>query len=140
MDYAIATAGRGLTFRTGILSWSLQGPMISCVISDASHANENEDMAINGKVYREGHRSQGGRLICLGTDSLRNKDEGGIHVISFSSTIVRRVCRSTMQAEAYSVQAGVEEGDRVRAAAALLYAISSINLTRNTGSVPLQSS
>lgn len=116
VDYAIATASRGLTFRTGILSWSLQDPMISCVISDASHANESEDMTINGKVYREPHRSQGGRLICLGTDTLRDKDEGGIHIISFSSTIVRRVCRLTMQAEAYSLQAGVEEGDRIRAA------------------------
>ncbi len=31
---------------------------------------------------------------------------------------MKRVCRSTVQAETYSLQAGVEEGDRLRAAIA----------------------
>lgn len=70
VDYAIAAAGRGLTFKTGILSWNLEDPMIACVISDASHANESEDMLINGRTHREPHCSQGGRLICLGSESL----------------------------------------------------------------------
>lgn len=67
-------------------------------------------------MYREPLRSQGRRLICLGTSSLSAKEEDGVHVVSFSSTVVRRIRRSTMQAEAYSLQAGVEKGDRVRAA------------------------
>ena len=117
IDYAVSTADRGLKFRSGILSWDMENdPMISCIITDASHANESEDLIVNGKTSKEGHRSQGGKMICLGTNSLVDGDEGGIHIISFSSTIVRRVCRSTMQAEAYSLQSGVEEGDRMRAA------------------------
>ena len=117
VDYAVSTSSRGLTFRSGVLSWDFSlDAMITCVITDASHANESEDMIVNGKVSKEPHRSQGGKIIALGTSSLSNSEEGGIHVIAFSSTVVRRVCRSTMQAEAYSLQAGIEEGDRIRAA------------------------
>ena len=117
VDYAVSTSSRGLTFRSGVLSWDFSlDAMITCVITDASHANESEDMIVNGKVSKEPHRSQGGKIIALGTSSLSTSEEGGIHVIAFSSTVVRRVCRSTMQAEAYSLQAGIEEGDRIRAA------------------------
>ena len=35
--------------------------------------------------------------------------------ISFSSTTMKRVCRSTLQAEAYALQSGIESGDRLRA-------------------------
>lgn len=38
-----------------------------------------------------------------------------IFPISFSSTTIKRVCRATLQAEAYSLQAGIEAGDRIRA-------------------------
>ena len=117
VDYAASTASRGLTFKSGILSWDMSlDAMITCVITDASHANESEDMIVNGKLSKEPHRSQGGKIIALGTQSLSTSEEGGIHIIAFSSTVVRRVCRSTMQAEAYSLQAGIEEGDRIRAA------------------------
>ena len=117
IDYAIATAKRGLLFKSGILSWEIdKDPMISCVITDASHANESEEIIVNRIKSKEPHRSQGGKLICLGSNSLAEGTEGGIHLIAYSSTIVRRVCRSTMQAGAYSLQSGVEEGDRLRAA------------------------
>ena len=38
------------------------------------------------------------------------------HLIGYSSNLIKRVCRATVQAEAYTLQAGVEEGDRIRAA------------------------
>ena len=43
-------------------------------------------------------------------------DKGSIHPILWASNLVRRVCRSTIQAEAYTLQAGVEDGDVLRAA------------------------
>ena len=43
------------------------------------------------------------------------------HIIGYASTIVKRVSKSTFQAETYSLQAGVEEGDRLRAAVADLF-------------------
>ena len=39
-----------------------------------------------------------------------------MHVLSFGSTVVRRVCRSTVQAEAYILDLCVEEADLMRAA------------------------
>ena len=43
------------------------------------------------------------------------------HVIGFSSTTIKRVCRATVQAEADGLSYGVEEGDRLRAAIADCY-------------------
>ena len=34
--------------------------------------------------------------------------------LSFSSTTIRRVCRSTLQAETYALQSGFETGDKLR--------------------------
>ena len=90
--------------------------MISCVVTDASHANEVEIDEVSKTA--EPHRSQGARLQLLVTPSLLTGDQGHFHIIGYSSTIVKRVCRATVQAEAYSLQAGVEEGDRIRATVA----------------------
>ena len=118
VDYALATPQRGLVYRSGVLDWD---NLISCVITDASHANEHEVMTVDKEDSLELHRSQGARLNCLGTPSLMSSDEGHVHLISFASKKVRRVCRSTLQAEAYTLQTGVEEGDRLRAAVADLF-------------------
>ena len=118
VDYALATPDRGLTFRANVLDWD---NLISCVITDASHANESQVMKVKGEDSVEPYRSQGARLNALGTPSLISSDEGHMHLISYASRKVRRVCRSTLQAEAYTLQAGVEEGDRLRAAVADLF-------------------
>ena len=62
--------------------------MISCIITDA-RANQAEEMMIDGALSKEGRRSQGETLICVGTSSLREGEEGGIHLFAFSSAIVR---------------------------------------------------
>ena len=41
--------------------------------------------------------------------------------ISFASTSIKLVCRATLQAEAYSLQSGVEAGDRIRGLLGELY-------------------
>jgi hypothetical protein len=105
LEYAIRTADRGLTFRADAIDWNT---CVMLVISDASHAQETEG--------REEHRSQGGRVIALGSPEAIEGGECRLHVLSFTSKILKRVVRSTFQAEAYSLQAGVEEGDRMRAA------------------------
>lgn len=45
-------------------------------------------------------------------------DSTHFHLIGYASTVLRRVCRATVQAEAYAMQAGVEAGDILRAAIA----------------------
>ena len=97
------------------------GGLMSLVITDASHVNEEEELLVNGSVSVEYHRSQGARMIFVATPSLWDKDKGSVHPIAWASNIVRRVCRSTIQAEAYTLQAGVEDGDVLRAAVADLF-------------------
>ena len=47
-----------------------------------------------------------------------DKNGMGVHLIGYSSTIIGRVCRSTLQAETYALSDGVEESMRLRAALA----------------------
>ena len=59
-----------------------------------------------------------GRMTFLtGPDSFEKKSMG-VHLIGYSSTIIGRVCRSTLQAETYALSDGVEESMRLRAALA----------------------
>ena len=111
IDYAIRTADKGLYFKSGILDWD--NMVLGCV-SDASHGNETEH--VGGKA--EPHRSQGGRLQILATPEPESGEDVHFHVVGIASHILKRVCRATIQAEAYALQACVENGDRIRAAIA----------------------
>jgi hypothetical protein len=51
-----------------------------------------------------------------------------VYVIDYSSTMIDRVCRATMQAETYALTAGVEEAIRIRAA--LADAHGKLNITK----------
>ena len=60
-----------------------------------------------------------GRMTFLtGPDSFEKKKGMGVHLIGYSSTIIGRVCRCTLQAETYAPSDGVEESMRFRAALA----------------------
>ena len=113
VEYAIGTYDRGLVFKSGLLDWKTPGALMSLVVTDASRANESEEMIINEMTSVEGHRSQGARMVF---GALWTGDKGSIHPIMWASNLVRRVCRSTIQAQAYTLQAGVEDGDVLRAA------------------------
>ena len=83
--------------------------MVALTVMDASHANESEEMMIQGQKSVEPHRSQGARMFLLGTPTLWTGDTGHLHLISYASKIVKRVCSSTIQAETYSLQSGVQK-------------------------------
>ena len=100
-------------FKYNVLDWD---KLMCLVVTDASHANESEEMIVNGAVSIEAHRSPGAKMICLAWQELWNGNKGHFHPIAWSSNVVRRVCRSTIQAEAYTLQSGIEDGDRIRAA------------------------
>ena len=103
----------GLTFKSNVLDWD---KLMCLVVTDASHANESEEMIVNGAVSIEAQRSQGAKMICLASQDLWNGNTEHFHPIAWSSNVVRRICRSTIQAEAYTLQFGIEDGDRIRAA------------------------
>ena len=110
VEHVVETASRGLTFKAGLLDWDTMNMEI-VTVSVASNANE-DDVSVD-KV--EPYRSQGGRLVCLATPDIINKEEIHFHLVSHQSTEVKRVCRATVQAEAYALQNSTEEGDRLRA-------------------------
>ena len=128
LEWAKETAERGLTFKSDSIDWD---NMILATITDASWATETDTSIVteeqdpiapvtedsDGKSDNK-HRSQGARLTVLATPGLETGNQGMFHVIGYSSTIIKRVCRSTMQAETYALQAGSEEGDRIRCAVA----------------------
>jgi ribosomal protein L24 len=80
-------------------------------VSDASWSNEDEQ--VKKKVQK--YRSQRARMTILVNPDFLKKEESAFHVISWQSTIIRRICRNTLQAETYGVNFAIEEGMRLRA-------------------------
>lgn len=72
-------------------------------VTDASHAAET-GYTEDGKMT--GHKSQAGRFLLLAACDF--------HVLEWSSHTLKRVCRSTLQAEVLSAQDGVESAHYVR--------------------------
>ena len=103
-----ASASQGLVYSSNGLDW---GNALLAVATDASHAQEQQ--MVNGEL--EDYRSQAGRLVMLVSPEFENGDEATIHMLEWSSTVLKRVCRSTLQAEAYSLTQGVESLDHIRA-------------------------
>jgi hypothetical protein len=98
----------GITFMKGALDID---EAIIVSVTDASHAGEEE------------HRSQAGRLLLLADRRLLDDDqqEAGVYVIEWNSTVIRRVCRSTLQSETLSMIAGCEAATQLRAVLADCY-------------------
>ena len=91
-----------LRFPCGHLKWDEVGLI---TITDASFSNE------------QNYRSQQGRCHFLGDlTEIKSSNCNTYRVmpLSYSSTTIRRVCRSTLQAETYSLQQGLEAGDKLR--------------------------
>ena len=82
VDYALATAEEGLTFRSGVLDWD---NLVMGVITDASFANETEVVAVPGQEQQEAvtesHRSQGGKLLTLMSPDILTGESCHFHLI-----------------------------------------------------------
>ena len=113
-QYLKKTATRGLVFRMGVISWHL-GDFVIGSVCDASHADEHCEQT--GEPYR----SQGGRMTILATRSLVDQAECGFHLIACASNTLKRVCRSTLTAETYQMELGVEAADQLRVAIADMF-------------------
>ena len=98
----------GLYFEARAIEWN---DCILCTVSDASWSNESE--VVKGKM--EPYRSQRARMTLLVDKKFIKGDETKFYPIGWSSTTIKRVCRSTMQAESYAMTSSVEEGFKIRA-------------------------
>ena len=117
--YALENPDRGLDFKSGLIDWN-DLALVMC--SDASNTGETAvGITPSGKAKKEEFRSQGGRLHGLMNASDMNKDKFPCHAIQCVSKVIPRVCRSTVQAEAYEITYGVEAGDFIRAAIADIF-------------------
>jgi hypothetical protein len=109
VEYVISTSSVGLTFTPGDIDWDR---LVLLTITDASFSNEED--VVDG-VLRP-YRSQRGRLHFLCSHTLlEGAMQSPVHMIGFGSTLIKRVCRATLQAETYALQDGVENGFRLRA-------------------------
>eukprot|EP00435_Cladocopium_sp_Y103_P032430 s1165_g8.t1 len=109
LSSAQKTKDNGIKFMKGKFCFETS---ILLSITDASHGGEVE---INAEGNKQGHRSQGGRILLLAD---RVPDESGetcIHILEWHSQTLKRVCRSTLQAEVLSSMLGSEAAQQVRA-------------------------
>jgi hypothetical protein len=108
LDQAFKTSEEGLYFSSDF-NWD---DCVVASITDASFGNEEEVV----KGDNEAGRSQQGHILCLAPADVVNLDVATVHPIAWSSTVIRRVCRATLQAETMALTKGVEAGARLRAA------------------------
>ena len=80
-------------------------------ITDASHA---ADFALSASGEKMGYRSQSGRLLAVGGPEVMTSGRGHIHLLEWKSQVIRRVCRSTLQAESLSMLTGYEDAEHLR--------------------------
>jgi hypothetical protein len=109
LEFALGTSEEGLYFKAEGIEWD---EAVICTVTDASFANEVE--IVND--LEEPGRSQQGYIICLAPADILNRMTAVVHPIAWSSTVIKRVCRATLQAETMSLCKGVEAGTRLRAA------------------------
>ena len=102
-------SGTALYYPHGIISWS-DAHLVS--MTDASHGQEQVE--VGGEL--EPHRSQKGRMCFLSNSQAVDGAQMPVHLLSYSSTVIQRVCRSTLATETYAMVGGVEEAVRLRAA------------------------
>ena len=84
-------------------------------IYSITDASVGADYDISKKGEPMGNRSQSGRLLLLGPSNLEHAGQGTVHVLEYHSSVIRRVCRSTLQAETLSVISGYEGAEHLRA-------------------------
>ncbi|CAE7536321.1 RE2 [Symbiodinium microadriaticum] len=109
LSYVKKSADRGLFYAYNAFD---EQDQVIYSITDASHAADY-DVSTNGTPL--GSRSQSGRILALGSRKILETGKGTIHIIEYHSCVLKRVCRSTLQAETQSLIAGYEEGEHLRA-------------------------
>ena len=100
LEYAQQNSSIGLFFSGSGPNWA---DSILVTITDASFANEEQ------------HKSQKGVLHLLVDRVILTEPTARFHLISFGSTLIKRVCHATLQSESYAMSGGVDRGARLRA-------------------------
>ena len=108
LNYAMQDRNKGIFYPVKAFEFE-QAILLS--ITDASHAASFESVGLNTVA---GHRSQSGRILALADPTFATTGEGKVMLLDWRSNTIRRVCRSTLQAETLSLLQGSEEAEHVR--------------------------
>jgi len=109
LEFAQQTSELGIYFSSSGFTWD---DMVVGSITDASFASDK----VIVKDEFEGGRSQQGYIIALMQPDVINATTAAFHPICWSSTTIRRACRSTLMAETFAMLKGNEAGTKIRAA------------------------
>ena len=121
------TRGNGVTFKKGIYIFE---ESILLSVTDASHGAE---IGVSEEGHEKGHRSQGGRFLLLANRMPMVGEPAACHILEWQSHTLKRVCRSTLQAEVLSSMHGSESGQHVRS---ILYAMKCPRIPGDAGGRP----
>ena len=107
VEYATSTSTCGVHFSPELF-WD---DAVVATISDARFCQEQEQL----DGITENFKSQQACISALAPGNAFNAEKMLIHPLTWSSTRIRRVCRSTLMAEAYALSIAVDNGLRTRA-------------------------
>ena len=107
--YAISTSTRGICLSPDF-AWD--DAVVVAISGVPGFCQEQEQ--VDG--ITENFKSQQACITALARGDALNAEEMLIHHLSWSSTRIRGVCRSTLMAEAYALSNAVQHGLRTRAA------------------------
>ena len=99
VEYLLSTSTRDIYF-SPVFFWD---DVVVVTISDASFCQEQE--RVDG--IARNFQSQQACITALATGNALNAERMLIHLLSWNSTRIRRVCRSTLMAEAYALSNAV---------------------------------
>ncbi|CAE7805921.1 RE2, partial [Symbiodinium microadriaticum] len=99
---------KGLFYKAGAMEFN---EVMLVAIQDASYAADYDVSTSGAKM---GYRSQSGRILCLAPKTFSATFEDHLYPIEWHSTVIRRVCKSTLQAESLSLQLGAVDAEHAR--------------------------
>ena len=108
LQAAQKTKENGIRFYKNVVNWK-ESVILS--VTDASHAAETQ-VAPSGR--ERGYRSQGGRFLFLANRMPDEKEAIYVMPLEWQSTTLKRICRSTLQAETLSSMNGSEAAQHLR--------------------------
>jgi hypothetical protein len=109
VEFAVENRDQGLYFKAGAIDFD------TCIITAMSDASWAGDTTVINDLPQK-HRSQKACMIMLTNDDLVSGTRSHYYPIHYHSSLIKRLCRSTLHAEAQALLSGVEEGWKVRAA------------------------
>ena len=86
----------------------------NAIITSVTDASFGQSVTADVKGNPAGHRSQTGRILLLTSEEFESTGTGVAHPLEWRSDTIKRVCRSTLQAETMSLQLGSEEAEHLR--------------------------